>query len=178
MHQMERAPPLTTTEPSERTHVPLETQRESNATRRQLQHEDDCLVEGFRPLLPNGASFEARFVDYQTLFIFATGKCVWEFEIVEPGEFMGLRIIRPFRVAKLLGRPGKRGKFKLHAGGDMYQTLVRLLDYKQRKDRISLQPLRHMLFRIRVRTVKTNHRQEQLAEHQHYSVVDQISVSS
>ncbi len=56
----------------------------------------------------------------------------------------------------------------------MYQALARLLETNQRADRISLRPLRHMLFRVKVRTVKINSRQQPIAEHAQYSVIDSI----
>jgi len=136
--------------------------------------DEDGIVDGFKPLLPEGTCLEARFVDYSTVYMFAAHKVVWEFQVVQPGDWFELRFFRAFRVRQIIGRPGKRGKFKLHAGGDMYQTLVRLLDYRQRADRVSLAPLRQMLFRIKLRTVRINSRQEKLADHVQYSVIESI----
>ena len=136
--------------------------------------DDVCAVDGFKPLLPEGSWFEARFDDHSTAIIFAAHKVFWEFTIIEPGEWFEHKLFRAFRVRKVIGRPGKRGKFVLAAGGDMYQTLVRLLDVNQRADRITLRPLRAMLFRIKTRTVRTNHRQQPIPEHLQYSVIDSI----
>lgn len=159
--------------------VPGERRNERNAPLRVVQpaNDDDdqsVSIEGFKPLLPDGSSFEAVFLDYVTIFMFNAPKCIWEFKIVEPGDWFETRLFRPFRVRALNGRPSRRGKFSLHAGSDMYGTLVRLLDYKQRANRISLLPLKHMLFRVRVRTVCLNSRQEAIAEHAQYSVIDHI----
>ena len=145
--------------------------------RRHAANDDDddvVAVDGFKPLLPEGRWFEARFVGHATAIIFTTHKVFWEFQIVEPGDWFEQRLFRAFRVRKIIGRPAKQGKFVLAAGGDMYDTLVRLLDVKQRADRITIRPLKQMLFRIRTRTVRTNHRQEPIPEHAQYSVIDAI----
>ena len=136
--------------------------------------EESALVEGFKPLLPQGMWLDAKFADYATVWMFNSPKVIWEFEVVQPGEWFELRLIRAFRVRSIVGRPSRRGKFKLHAGGDMYQTLAKLLDYKQRADRISLFPLRAMVFQVRVRTVQVNSRQDVIPEHAQYSVIDEI----
>lgn len=155
--------------------------RDANGSARvrapQRDHDDDddvVAVDGFKPLLPEGQWFEARFVGHATAIIFATHKVFWEFQIVEPGDWFEQRLFRAFRVRKVIGRPAKQGKFVLAAGGDMYATLVRLLDVKQRADRITLRPLKHMLFRIKTRTVRTNREHEPIPEHAQYSVVDKI----
>ena len=135
--------------------------------------DDEIAVTGFHPLLPE-QFFEGRFVGYSTLFIFGTAKVVLAFEVTEPGEYHGARLIRAFRVRKIKGRPRPDGKFVLHAGGDLYRTLVRLLDIRARPDRITLRPLRHMLFKIKPRTVVVDSRQRALPEGSRYSVVDEI----
>ena len=101
-------------------------------------------------------------------------KCFLHFEITQHGEHAGIRLFRAFRVRKLNGRSGKGGKFVPHAGGDLYALLVRLLDVKLRTDRISFRPLRSMLFRIKTRTVTTNHKQEARPEQSRYSTIEAI----
>ena len=153
---------------------PLRAQRRSTHD----EEDDDAVaVDGFKPLLPEGQWFEARFDSYSTAIIFATPKVFWEFTIVEPGDWFEHKLFRAFRVRKIIGRPAKHGKFVLAASGEMYATLVRLLDVKQRADRITLRPLKQMLFRIKARTVRTNHKQERIPEHAQYSVVEEIERS-
>lgn len=180
MTQKEKAPPLRTARPEAKNNVPDARPHKRTAPLRVVQpgideeDADSVAVDGFKPLLPEGLWLEAKFVDYATVWMFASPKVLWEFEVVQPGEWFQQRLFRAFRVGSIIGRPAKRGKFKLHAGGDMYETLARLLDYKQRADRISLYPLRHMLFRIRLRTVRIDSRQQKIADHAQYSVIDRI----
>ena len=136
--------------------------------------DDEIALGEFKPLLPEGHWFEVRFDGHSTALIFNTPKVFWEFTIVEAGDWFDQKLFRAFRVPKVMGRPGKKGKFVMAPGGDMYQTLVRLLDVKQRADRISMSPLRHIVLKVRTRTVCVNYRREPLPDHMRYSVVDAI----
>lgn len=136
--------------------------------------DDGIAVEGFKPLLPEGQWFEAKCIGWGTALMFMAPKAFLEFEIVEPGEHFGVRLFRAFRVRRLVGRPGPKGKFVLAANGDLYQLLVKLQGVGQRADRITIRPLKAMLLKIRTRTVKINSRQEPLPEHGRYSVIDAI----
>ncbi len=130
-------------------------------------------VEGYRPLLPEGQWFEAKYVGHHVTRIFNAHKVIVNFEIVEPGNYFGVKLIRPFRVKQVV-RAGVNGKFKLGARSDLLFALSRLLDYKIRMDRVSLQQLKSMLLRVRTRTVRTTHDGRQTPDWAHYSVVDEI----
>lgn len=138
-----------------------------------LDDEPVVSVDGFKPLVPD-AWYEARYLGHETGIVFMANKVFLHFEIAQAGEFIGTRLFRAFRVRKLTERPRKGGKFVLHAGGDLYALLCRLLDVKLRTDRITFRPLRAMLFRIKTRTVTTNHAQQEKPEHSRYSVVSEI----
>ena len=135
---------------------------------------DLCMaVEGHKPMIPAG-EYLARFVGHETAVLFARAqKVALHFEICD-GPHQGTGLTRYFRVKQIVGRPGKGGKFKLAAGGDLYRTLARLLDVRTRPDRISLRDLRSMLFKIRVRTVSRDRDNQLLAEGVQYSVIDSI----
>jgi len=152
----------------------------SSATLRVVQardsdNDDDAVasVEGFRPQIPDDW-YEAKYIGHETAIVFMACKCFLHFEIVQPGASMGVRLFRAFRVRKLVGRPAKGGKFVVHAGGDLFALLARLLDIKLRTDRITFRPLRSMLFRIKTRTVTTNHAQKERPEQSRYSVIADI----
>jgi len=130
-------------------------------------------IEGFKELLPE-EWFEARYIGHATAFVFNAPKIFLHFEITQFGEHHGVRIFRAFRVRRLKGRPGPDGTFALHAGGELYTTLVHLLGVRSRSDRVTLRPLRTMLLRIRPRTVTTDYKQRPLPEHRRYSTIDAI----
>lgn len=175
MAQKQKAPPMRTARPEDEAQRSVQRIAPLRMVQAPNSDDEDLLdVAGFKPLLPDAQWFEAKFTGWSTAIIFASPKVFWEFEITQPGYYAGLSLFRAFRVRNIVGRPSKRGKFVPTAGGDMYQTLCRLLDLKTRADRVSLRPLMHMLFRIRTRTVYHNHRQEKLAEHARYSTIDAI----
>ncbi len=134
---------------------------------------DYMAVEGYKPVVPDRA-YEAKFVGYETAIVFGSPKVFVHFEMVEPGAYLGTRVFRAFRVRKLVGKPGKSGKFVANPQGDLFATVTRLLDVKLRTDRISLAGLRTMLFRITTRTVTRNYRQQLMPEPTRYSVVNTI----
>jgi hypothetical protein len=146
---------------------------ESNATVIPLQRADDetCDVEGFKPLLPEGIWLEAKYIGHKTALIFRRQPKVFlRFRVVQAGPYLGVELFRLFRVRML--KPN--GKFKVHAGGDLYRLLVRLLQLKQRTDRPSLTPLRAMLFRVRTKTVQKNSDQQDHPMMLRYTVIDEI----
>ncbi len=137
--------------------------------------DDDAIaaVDGFRPQLPDDW-YECKYIGHETSVVFMAPKCFLHFEITQAGEHIGTRLFRAFRVRKLAGRSGKGGKFVVHAGGDLYALLARLLDIRLRTDRITFRPLRSMLFRVKTRTVTTNHAQQERPEQSRYSVIETI----
>lgn len=56
----------------------------------------------------------------------------------------------------------------------MYSTMVDLMDLRLRADRVSLQPLRSMVFNINFRTVHSNYKKALLPPHLQYSVIHEI----
>jgi hypothetical protein len=135
---------------------------------------DEIVVEGFRPLLPEGIWLEAKLTGHDTALIFRAPKVILHFSIVQPGEFFGKAVFRAFRVKRLLGRPGPNGRFVLGARSDLYTELIKLLDLKVRADRVSLRALRQMLFRVKTRTVRRNHEQKATPELLFYTTIEEI----
>ena len=117
---------------------------------------DDVIVEGnVWPLVPDN-EYVMRCLYHETLVAFRTPKVILHMQIVEPGQHHGNRLIRPYRVKKLIGRQGKGGRFKLTRHQELFLTLARLYDKRLRHDRFSLRALTKVLLRATTRTV-TNH---------------------
>ena len=137
--------------------------------------DDEMAVEGHIALVPDGV-YQAKYLGHDTAIMFARAPKVFlKFEIVgESSEYDGVCLIRPYRVRRLIGRPGPSGKFVASAGGDFYRALAKLLDTRARPDRISLRPLRQMLFRVRTRTVDRDRNGTRLAAAVRYSVIADI----
>lgn len=115
----------------------------------------------------------ARFVEHETLFLFSSGKVVLRFELAEC-EFAGVRLLRPYRVKRLLGRPGKGGRFMLGRSSELLRDIVRLSEARTRPDRASLAFMRGRLWRVRTRTVENDYRQRPIPEPLRYSVIGEI----
>jgi len=122
--------------------------------------------------VPDGV-YVARYIESETLFLFNSGKVVLRFEIVQ-GDLAGTRLVKPYRVKKLLSRPRKGGRFSLGRSSELLRDLVRLSDMKIRPDRISLEVLRRQLWRVRTRTVTTDYKQRPIPEALRYSVIAEI----
>lgn len=137
--------------------------------------DDSILIEGRMALVPDGI-YQAKYIGHDTVVLFGrAGKVFLKFEVVgESTEYLGVHLIRPYRVRRLIGRSGPNGGFVLSAGGDLYRTLAKLLDTRARPDRISLRPLRHMLFRVRTRTVDHDRNGTRLPDAARYSVIADI----
>lgn len=135
---------------------------------------DDGVVEGTAPLLIPPAEYVAVFHQYETKNMFKTPKLFMHFEIVELGPYCGTKLYAAFRVAGLIGKEGKNGRFKVGMRSELFLTLCRLQPKVIRPDRISLRGFKGALFKIRVRTVDKDYRQRPLPEFLKYSVVDSI----
>lgn len=129
------------------------------------------------PLVPDG-KYQAVLVRHETAFVFKTAKVFLWFRIIEPGEHYGKELYRPYRVKRLIGKPGKNGSFRLAPGSDLFSMLVRVLDMSKRAvrpDRISLRALRHGVLEIKTRTVTKDYQQREAVEWLRYSVVDDVT---
>ena len=133
-------------------------------------------VEGFRELVPDGR-YEAKFIGHDTALLFKQPKVFLRFEIVQHGEYFEkqVRLARPYRVRRVIAPAGPSGRFILDGGSDCFRMLVRVLDVKQRKDRISLRGLKHLPLHIVTRTVIKDRNGRDLPELARYSVVEDIT---
>jgi hypothetical protein len=120
------------------------------------------------------AEYVVRYIEHETLFLFNSGKVVLRFEIVESDEHSGSRLLRPYRVKKLLNRPCKGGRFQLGRSSELLRDIVRLTESTTRPDRASLGFLRGRLWRVRTRTVATDYQQRPIPEPLRYSVIAEI----
>ena len=124
------------------------------------------------PLVPDG-EYVARYIRHETMFIFNSGKVMLHFELAEC-EFAGVRLMRPYRAKRLLGRPCKRGRFELGRSSELLRDIVRLSEARTRPDRASLAFMCGRLWRVRTRTVETDYKQRPIPEPLHYSVIGEI----
>lgn len=157
------------TEPARETKLSAE---EYN-TVREVVLDDGIIDRSAYPLLPEG-DYLATFTGHDTKITFKTPKVFCHFRIAD-GPHRGAKLFATYPVKELIGKPGKGGRFKLKARCKLLSTLCRLYEYKTRPDRISLRSMRHCLFSVKVRTVKTDYTQKPIPECLRYSIVDDVN---
>lgn len=133
---------------------------------------DDIVIDTFGgPLIDEGV-YQASYLSHETKVVFGTPKVFVHFEIVEQGKNFGTRLFRAFRVSELIGKPGRGGRFKLNKRSELLLELCRLYQKQGlRPDRISLKPLKHVILKVKVRTVSKDYLQKDLPEMLRYSVI-------
>jgi hypothetical protein len=136
---------------------------------------DECVVDHSdeRPRVPDGL-YSAVFTHHETALAFRNPKVFLHFRIVDPGEHFGKVLFRAYRVASLIGKPGRFGRFKVRRRHELFLMLVRVLEIKARPDRLSPQALKNVVVRIKTRTVTTDFEQRELPQWLHYSVVADV----
>jgi hypothetical protein len=118
-----------------------------------VEDDGDAVVEHDhqRALIQEG-EYRAVYVRHEVVTLRRFGNAskvfIW-FRIVDPGEAFGVELYRAYRVAKALGKR----RFTIHRDSELLLMLARVLEMKQRPDRISLSVLKNMVLVIRVGTV-------------------------
>jgi len=124
-------------------------------------------------LIPEG-EYEAVYVSHENTNGSFGPKVKVTFRIVSHGPFYETLIPAWYNIQD--GSPSKRkgAKVKLKRGSRLTGELLKVLQIKQRVDRLSPSMLKGYLLTVKVRTVKTNSRQKKLTEAQQYSLVDSL----
>ncbi len=147
-----------------------DSQSSTNITRLEPRDADIELDGKIWPLVPDG-EYVAQYLRHETRRMFRTFKVFLHFEIVGPGLWHGTKLYRAYNAIDVVhGKKGGR-KFKLRPRSQLYLDLCRLYGGKHRRDRISLNGLKSLVLRVRVRTVTKDYEQRPLPESLHYSVV-------
>lgn len=125
------------------------------------------------PRVPDG-TYDAILLYHETACLGRTPKVYLRFRITSPGEYIGKEIYRAFGCKRLLGKPGRNGRFRVGRHHLLFKTMCRVLELQVRADRVSLQPLKGRVLRVTTRTVTQDYRQAPHPELCWYSVVDEI----
>jgi hypothetical protein len=126
------------------------------------------------PLLPLG-KYSVVLEHHETALSWGRRAAVYlHFRVVDPGDYFGVKLFRAYRVAELIGKPKRNGRFTLRRRSELHLTLCRLLERARRVDRVSLSFLKNTVLKVNVRHVTTDYRQRELPMSERYSVVDAI----
>lgn len=103
---------------------------------------------------------------------FNASRAFMHFEVVEPGPYMGKRILGAWSVKRTVSRGVTRTS--VSRGGELYRIICKLQGFKVRPDRVSLKFFRNIVVRVQTRTVDKDSRQRTHAACNTYSRVEDI----
>lgn len=129
------------------------------------------------PLIPDG-EYEVILESFCTWnFMGRQPKIMLEFRIVSPGEFFGLRVPGYYNVSKLIGKPGRNGRFKVAKRSNFVRDFARVFpDFTfTRFDRMPMSKLFGIVLVTNVKTVKNGFDQRRIPESVQYSIVNQLN---
>jgi hypothetical protein len=125
-----------------------------------------------RPLIPEG-QYNAVYLRHEVVTLRRFGNApkvfIW-FRIVDPGPAFGVELYRAYRVHKALGKR----RFTLRRDSELLLMLARILQIKQRPDRISLIDIKGKVLSIRVGNVNKTSGGQDRPDWLRYSVVRDI----
>jgi len=132
--------------------------------------DDDPLILMPEDIYPFGYEY------YETCLYKDEPKLKMYFKLLDGSEYYGSMFICFFPVAKLLGSPGKYGKFKLKGRmSKLLRAMERLFGRLERGDRIPFNKLKRGVIKARVKTVRIGWKKDTpLSLHSQYSEIDEL----
>ena len=79
-----------------------------------------------------------------------------------------------FNAKQIILTAGENGKFKVGARSNYAKLFKKLFPGNAKRQRKSPKNLMNTLLAVRVRTVRLNEKQKSLAEHERYSIIDEV----
>ncbi|HJS89377.1 MAG TPA: hypothetical protein VJ738_05365 [Steroidobacteraceae bacterium] len=125
-------------------------------------------------LVPPG-EYDLRFLYHETKRIFDRPKLFLWFSIITFGDHFEKRIPRYYGATRLIGKPGKGGRFKVGRKGDFLREFMTLFPVNaNRLDRLPMSRYENVIIVGKVRTVERGRNQRPIPPEAQYSVVDQL----
>lgn len=135
---------------------------------------DDLIIDwGNLIYIPEGL-YEAVYVSHETLQRNWGAKVKITFRITSFGSYHGQLIDAWYNSKPLESKPGKGKKPIISRHSKLTTELLKVLDIKERVNRLSIRQLSGKIIQIKVRTVHENSRQRKYTEPQKYSIVDSM----
>lgn len=122
--------------------------------------------------------YVCKFLYYETLYSSDPNNqsIRFRFEIVEPGDSLGTRLWKYYKVRKVSQPVGRGGGFTPKPLGDFYEDYCSHIGRPDRLDRIPIQSkYSKFLWSCEVETVTKNFKKQKRSEHTQYSVIRSIS---
>jgi len=132
-------------------------------------------LDGERPALVPPGVYDVGFCGFSTFILFGrASKLNLQFKILTMGEHFEQRVSRYYNIARLIGRPGVNGRFKVGFSSDFLRDYARLFPVPSRLDRIPMSNFERHIFTARVRTVEKGSQQESIPDGLRYSVISEL----
>lgn len=132
-------------------------------------------IEGERPALVPPGTYDVSFCGFSTFILFGrASKLNLQFKILTMGEHFEKRLNRYYNVARLIGRPGPNGRFKVGFSSDFLREYAKLFPVPHRLDRIPMSSFERHIFTAKVRTVEKGSQQEAIPDSLRYSVISEL----
>lgn len=134
---------------------------------------------GDPPVCMPPGRYRVRFDDWETVNYFnRQPKVVCRFTVCAEGLWFGTRLCRWYNVRALVGKPRRRGRFKVAWGQDLAREYLSLVSMRRpRKDGIALSYLKCLLLEAEVETVTSDRAQRALHPMVQYSIIRAIRLS-
>jgi hypothetical protein len=127
-----------------------------------------------QPLVPDGR-YHFKLVSHRTEHMFNSPRLILLMSILDLGDYCGVSLSRYYNVKRLIGKPGKRGRFMPSRGGDFLIDYYNLIPGSApRLDRLPMNPLYDKIVYAETATVKTNNRKTNLPEQMWHSKVSKL----
>ena len=137
----------------------------------------DLTVDSELVLLPPG-KYHLRFIDWFTvLYMRKQPKVELRFVVVEHGEHCGKRLSRWCNVKELIGKPRRRGRFKVGRSSDLLRDYARLVGGRFRLDRMALSTLEPLTLVGQVETVERDRQQRDIPASVRYSTIRSLELA-
>ena len=130
------------------------------------------------PSIPDG-NYQLRFDYYETAIHFGKAcKVILHFRVLDVGKFFETKLCRYYTVERLIGKPGRNGRFKIK--GQTSCLITEFLnchpdaDIPKRLDRLPMSCWKGKIVMGFVSTVTQNSHQKRLHEIQRYSRIKEL----
>jgi len=134
--------------------------------------------DNWMPTIPDG-NYQLRFDYYETAIHFGKAcKVILHFTVVDFGEAFETKLCRYYTVERLIGKPGRNGRFKIK--GQTSCLITEFLnchpdaDIPKRLDRLPMSSWKGKIIIGFVSTVTQNSHQKRLHEIQRYSRIKEL----
>jgi hypothetical protein len=132
-------------------------------------------LSGDKPALIPAGEYQLRMNHWETaIYLGRAQKVVLHFTVCDMGPFFGIKLMRYYNVERIIGKPGKHGRFKVRWNHDLVRDYSALFPEPRRLDRIDLDHFASVIVVGRVETVTTTTRQKPLPASAQYSVVREL----